>query len=340
MMGEDGGLHVTTGEFFQNGAAVSCAWIKRPAEVVHTRGWILGNDGYSRTPPTVVPEAGILHALTLVYDYLVGKQGDREPTYIVVNAGSGNVNRQLRAWFMRGTLRLSSAMASEIAIKLCEIIPLLKCALILDSLPPWFFDDANSRGSRPQDIILGTAERLLGKVLPFVRGKWGERIAHLPWTNEETKAHLSYRYNYDEGMFIRRLKGEGSMACDIFGHFRLTRGVVRSVLGGLQANRAAQVAISSLLCGTRFKYYDKKGNLLTVMCPFCGEGDSFEHFLKCRRVKQVPEGEEELVSMLRALALKIEKGSPAQPKPIQPITEMELNLGWWASSEEEISLSN
>ena len=112
-----GGVHVTTGEFFQDGAAVSCAWIQRPDGIVHTQGWIVGTDGYSRTPPTVVSEAGVLHALTLVYEYLTSPQGNQLPTYIVVHGGSGNVNRQLRAWFARGTLRLSSAMASEIAKK-------------------------------------------------------------------------------------------------------------------------------------------------------------------------------------------------------------------------------
>ena len=105
-------------------------------------------------------------------------------------------------------------------------------------------------------------------------------------------------------------------------------------------NRAAQVAINSLLCGTRFKHYDKKGNLLKVECPFCRNEDSFEHFLVCRGVKEVSTSEKDVVTMLRKLALRIEKASPAQPKPIQPITEMEINLGWWASSDEEISLSD
>ena len=77
-----------------------------------------------------------------------------------------------------------------------------------------------------------------------------------------------------------------------------------------------------------------------MVCPFCGDRDSFEHFLECRKVKKTPEGEEELVAMLRALALSIEKGGSAQPKPILPITETEINLGWWESSDEEISLSN
>ena len=258
MSGEEGGLHVTTGGFSQEGMAASCAWIKRPDGIAHTQGWILGGDGFSRTPPTVVPEAGVLHALMLVHESMTKPGGRQAPSYIVFHGGNGNVNRQLRTWFTKGTLRLSSAMASEIAIKLREIIPLLECTLILDSLPPWFFDGAKPMGSRPQDVVLGAARRLYEKVLPFVKETWKEKIARLPWTTDETKAHLSYRYDYDESAFIKHLKNEGSMACDIFGHFGLTRRAARSVLGGLQSKRAAQVAICSLLRGTRFKYYDKK----------------------------------------------------------------------------------
>ena len=42
MMGEEGGLHVSVGTFFQDGIGASCAWIKRPDGVVFTQGWVLG----------------------------------------------------------------------------------------------------------------------------------------------------------------------------------------------------------------------------------------------------------------------------------------------------------
>ena len=97
--------------------------------------------------------------------------------------------------------------------------------------------------------------------------------------------------------------------------------------------------MGSLVCATRFKFYDTDGKLLTVVCPFCGESDSFEHFLTCRRVKTVPLGDEDLIEMLRALALRIEKASPAQPRPLRPDSVEEIVLGCADSSDDEISLS-
>ena len=88
------------------------------------------------------------------------------------------------------------------------------------------------------------------------------------------------------------------------------------------------------------KYYDKKGNLLPAVCPFCGGEDSFGNFLMCRSAGRVPLDEEGVVSLLRGLALSIERVSPAQPRPIRPSTESEVILGWRASPEREISLSN
>ena len=80
--------------------------------MVHTQGWILGADGFSRLPPTVVPQAGVLHAATVAYDYLTKLPWDRPPSYIAIHGENGNVIRQLRAWFTRGTQRLGPAMAS------------------------------------------------------------------------------------------------------------------------------------------------------------------------------------------------------------------------------------
>ena len=169
--------------------------------------------------------------------------------------------------------------------------------------------------------------------------RWGEQLARLPWTVEEMKAHLAHRYEYDEKRFIIRMEGEGSIASRIFEHFRPTRSLVKSVFNSMRFKRAAQVALGSLICATRFKYYDEKGELLEVVCPFCRNPDSFDHFLECRRVLGIPRLEEERIYFLRNLALRMEQESPAQPLPIHPQNAEEIILGWADSSEEEISLS-
>ena len=337
---ESGGLHITTCAFFQNGVGSSCAWVKRTDGVVYTQGWVVGVDEYSVSPPAAIVEVGVLHALSLVKEYLTGEESSPSPEFIVVHAGEYKVIRRLRSWFSKGTLRLQSAMASEIAERLREIIPLLKCALIINPLRQDFFEKAKPEGSDPPDIILGTAQKLYKDVLQRGKAKWGDRIARLPWTVEEMKAHLAHRYEYDEQQFIARMKGEGSLASRVFVHFRLTRSLVKSVFNSMRFKRAAQVMMGSLVCATRFKYYDEKGNLLPVTCPFCQDPDSFDHFLKCRKVPMIPRNDDDqLVCLLRNLALRAEEENPAQPLPIHPRNAEEIVLGWENPSDGEISLS-
>ena len=126
MMGEEGGLHVSVGTFFQDGIGASCAWIKRPDGVVFTQGWVLGEDRFSGSPPTIIREAGLLHGLSLVSQCLQGDGVSGTPRYIIVHSGNFRVIRQLRQWFECGTLRLCSAMASESATSLTEIAPKLE----------------------------------------------------------------------------------------------------------------------------------------------------------------------------------------------------------------------
>ena len=83
-----------------------------PDGAVHTHGWVLGVDGFSRSPPTVVPQSGVLHAATLGHDYSAKFPWNRPPSYIEIDGGNGNVIRQQQAWFTRGTQRLGPAMAS------------------------------------------------------------------------------------------------------------------------------------------------------------------------------------------------------------------------------------
>ena len=322
--------------FFQDGFGASIAYVQRMDGVVYTQGWILGRDEYSAAPPTAVREGCVLHALALVEELL--NEGGTEGGFLDVQVGDRGTIQALRRWFTRGTLCLGSAMASEIVERLNEIVPRLPVTLIMSSVPVRFLEKAGILGSNPEDIIYGTAKRMFDRVLKLGRDKWGEQIARIPRTAEETKAHLTARYRYDEALFLQRLQERGSEACRIYNHFTLNRTILRSAYRALRFNRAAQVALSSLICATRFKYYDARGELLTVKCPYCSEVDTFDHFLICRKIKQVPSGEAELTAFIRNMAYVLEPGAPALPDPIQPLTMGEIELGWLGSSDEELSL--
>ena len=97
-----------------------------------------------------------------------------------VQVGDGRIMAALRSRWVHGTLNLGSAAPSEITEKLNMIVGRLPCTLILSSVPSHFFDGAHPLGSRPNDIVRGTAGRLYGKVILFGRDKWTEQVANIP----------------------------------------------------------------------------------------------------------------------------------------------------------------
>ena len=331
-----GGLHVSVGSFFQGGIGASCASVLCPDGTVFTQGWVLGEDSMSTEPPDYILESSVYHALSIVLTVL--KKRTPAPTYVSVRAGSWRVVGGILKWFNHGTLGLTSAAASGILTLVKKLLEELPCPLILRAIPKYFFDKAELEGGRAEDVILTTAERLYRDIVPQMRAQWGGKVARIPWNKEELKSHLESRYRRDEKIFMELLRKEGSVACEVFWHFGLDRNVVKRTLKSLQAHRPAQVALGSLVCATRFKYYDAEGQLLQVRCPFCGERDSFKHLLECRQVSIPPQDRELLIEFLRKLALRLVTKNPGRPDPVWPALSSEVLLGWEGSSSEEISL--
>ena len=61
-------------------------------------------------------------------------------------------------------------------------------------------------------MIPTEARRLLTTVIPKGASMWGARMARLPWTRWEVKAHLMRRGRLDEARLLKRLEGEGPVA--------------------------------------------------------------------------------------------------------------------------------
>ena len=85
------------------------------------------------------------------------------------------------------------------------------------------------------------------------------------------------------------------------------------------------------MCATRYKYFNKKGEILQVKCPNkCGQPDSLQHMIECYNL-QPPQAEdtfEEKVRRLKEMATKTAKNCPIMPVPLEPeeIGEVELEL--------------
>ena len=156
----------------------------------------------------------------------------------------------------------------------------MKCALIIDRIPTDFFEDACPRGDTASDVLFYTARRPSEFVIPNVRRLWGSRIAWLPGAVEQTKTHLKCRYRDDEARFLSLLRREGSTARDAFYTVRLNRDITKQVFRGLSYNRKLQVAFGTIVCATRFKFFDGNGELRPAHCTICWHKDSLAHLIR------------------------------------------------------------
>ena len=140
---------------------------------------------------------------------------------------------------------------------------------------------------------------------------WEGRVARLPWTKIEIKAHLKRRYQGDEKKVISILASEGSGACEVHQKLRLSRQVMKAATKSLDHCRRQQQVLASIACGTFFKYYDRNGVRLQVKCPICSEVCTFLHLLSHVSVEAPVEGEED-----EMVEFPIELTKIANPAPL------------------------
>ena len=147
-------------------------------------------------------------------------------SHIVLLAGNWRTTRNLRSWFREGALTLKSAALSEIAKFLLYMKNGLRCPLIIKELPADFFKDATPSDQTPAGLLLHTAKRLYAQIIPEGFSSLGDKIARIPWTKEEVKAHLKRKYYEDEYRTLVMLAREGSYARHIHKRLNPSKAVV------------------------------------------------------------------------------------------------------------------
>ena len=149
--------------------------------------------------------------------------------------------------------------------------------------------------------------------------QWGDRLARLPWTKTEVKAHIKRRYRGDEKKLITLLAGEGSMACKIHQELNLSRPIIKEVLKALDGCRKQQMTFANIVRGTFFKYYSKTGQRLTVRCPLRGDINALQHLQNHLKIK-TPDilDEDGWVAYLKTLAIMVtpKSGATLLPTPV------------------------
>ena len=307
---------------YQHGIGFSCVSTLTPKRVPRLQTWVMGTDLVSAGPPDNIIEGSVLHALKQV-------QGLLEPSafkpldleVIKVFAGAPKVLSAIRDWFNTGTLSLNSAAASEIALILREISMRLPCPLVICSLPRKRLQPPADSARRTSRLLMQAAQRLLQTVAPLGMQKWGQRMQRIPWTKEETKAHIKRRYREDEIQLLRRLEAEQSQACGIYRALALNRTVIKAALVELAGKRQGQTILAGIICGTFFKHYDREGSQPKVRRPLCGEPNSLDHLQSHQQIGRLPAHNltaEQVTKFLAKMVRVLLPVTPAIPIPISP----------------------
>ena len=82
----------------------------------------------------------------------------------------------------------------------------------------------------------------------------------------------------------------------------------------MRHSRALQSTFRSIVCATRFKYFEK-GGLLPAQCQYCGCKDRYKHLVECVNIGKHPGEPEELVEYLVELTSRAYNVNPNLPAP-------------------------
>ena len=139
-------------------------------------------------------------------------------------------------------------------------------------------------------------------------------VPRIPLTAEEVKEDVRIKYSIDEADAVKMLQSQDSTAAEVIIQLGLTREIIRQALAKLEQNRPQQVVLCSIVCTTRFKYFEA-GKLLKTTCLACGLEDSFTHLVQCTgmRMPSLSMDPENVINFLVELsgrALKINAGLP------------------------------
>ena len=136
---------------------------------------------------------------------------------------------------------------------------------------------------------------------------------------------MKQRYEQDEVKILPLLRGRGFLSGAIFTRLRLTRGIIREVTIALRRSRASQTTAASIVCATRFKFFQGEG-LLRTEYGYFGQIDSSPHLISCVNIGDPSQGPAALVGYLAELADRAYYVNPGLHRPVLEGGGAELEL--------------
>ena len=135
------------------------------------------------------------------------------------------------------------------------------------------------------------------------------------------------QYEADELTAIRLFREHGSESAAGYKEMGQTQNVIREVLSESTGSRTKRVVFRSIICATRFKFFEG-GGLLPTTCMRCGVVGSLEHLMECAGIQVPlqsgdPDPTVEFLAVPTREACRIHTGVPA---PFRERTEEEIVL--------------
>ena len=236
-----------------------------------------------------------------------------------IYAGSTRLIFELRDWYQKGDLRLTTAAAPELIEEIAKLDALMETSVVIR--PNQIKDETEDLQCLPavQQELLKAAEEFRVIALKLLGGnEWIRGLPRLPLTKQELKDHVKLCMDSDELRHLKKLAELGSESAEIIKKLNLTRGHIAEAMSRLKHSHPAQITLASILCGTRFKFAFQ-GVLIPTECPngwgrkedeLCGEEDSFEHLISCHGLRKYIESGPYIVDFLVRMAKRATPMSP------------------------------
>ena len=311
-------LQIEVRVFYTGGYGFTCSYLRSPSGEIRSQGWVVGWDN-EQYPPVFMSEFAVLRGCMLARDFIQETETLVNPTIIMISAGRLLEQERILRWFNEGWMGLESAIAGDIIEIFVQLADVLKCPLVMSGTE-WCrveFGDID-RIQDPAGVIEGTRMRLLKGILRSSGPEFLSRIPRIPLSIKEVKARIQARYEADEKKTLSLLSNIGSISGRLVTEWGLTRDILREATKVLCYNRRMQVTLSSIITGTRFKFFGRGEEQITpTLCRKCGiEEDGIVHMLSCYEMDIIPSDEEGIVQYLAELAKRTVVYNPQMPLPI------------------------
>ena len=175
--------------------------------------------------------------------------------------------------------------------------------------------------------LLWTASEMLTMVEDFrayaaqpLGEDWRKTLPLAPLTREEGKDLVPSCQRQDEVTVLRQLTELESVSAGIISRLELTRDIVKEAFAQVKREHAAQINLTSILCGTRYKYR-YQGLLVPTQRrngfwgSWYGRLDAFNHTLSCYALKRYEATGLDAIEFLVRMARKTLRDNPGKPTP-------------------------